>query len=81
MGRQRAWHACHVCGACQGQVLSRAVGDSAEDGQDARGGDECGVRGGERLPQVLGMSVSCWGCTQWHASRGEDSGWWWRMVR
>jgi hypothetical protein len=48
------------------------------------------VRGGEatnaacaveRLPQVLGMSVLCWGCAQPRASSGEDSRWWWRMKR
>ncbi|KAJ7824531.1 hypothetical protein B0H14DRAFT_2823513, partial [Mycena olivaceomarginata] len=55
--------------------------DGAEDGQDTRGGDERGAHGEERLPQVLGTSVLCWGCAERRASRGEDSRWRWRMRR
>jgi hypothetical protein len=49
------------------------VWDGIVGGQDERGGDERGVRGGERLPQVLETSVSCWGCAQPRASSGKDS--------
>ncbi|KAJ7808577.1 hypothetical protein B0H14DRAFT_3151967 [Mycena olivaceomarginata] len=58
MGRRRVWRARWGTTATGSARAAGEEGwDGAEDGQGARGGDERGVRGGERLPQVLGTPV------------------------
>ncbi|KAJ7433228.1 hypothetical protein FB451DRAFT_1196375 [Mycena latifolia] len=77
MGRRRACMACASCSRCvPGAGSERRVGTVRRMARLR--GEACAV---ERLPQVLGTSVSCWGCAQLRASSDEDSRWWWRMRR